>query len=71
MQNRVEELRKNAGYSRDRLAQILGVSGNTIINWENGGSIKSGNILQMTALFDCSINALLGLPEEDAVCTSD
>ena len=70
MQNRVEEFRKKAGYSQNRLAQILGVAGNTVGNWEKGGQIKSDNLLQMVALFDCDVNALLGLPDDDAVCAT-
>ena len=68
MQNKVKEFREAAGYSQDRLGQILGVSRNTVSNWENGGQIKSPNLMQMVALFGCDVNALLGLPSDDAAC---
>lgn len=70
MQNKVEEFRKEAGYSQNRLAQILGVAPNTVLNWEKGGQIKSNNLMQMVALFDCDVNSLLGLPDDDAVCNT-
>ncbi len=51
MPNTVRKHREDLGDSQDRLAQLLGVSRNTVVNWENGSGIKSNNIMQMDALF--------------------
>ena len=67
MPNTVRKHREALGYSQDRLAQVLGVSRNTVVNWENGSLIKSNNIMQMVALFGCDINELLGLASEGEV----
>lgn len=67
MQNTVKEHREKIGFSQERLAQVLGVSRNTVANWEGGSQIKSGNIMQMVALFDCDVNELLGLASETVV----
>lgn len=66
MQNTVKEHREQSGYSQERLARILGVSRTTVCNWENGSQIKASNLMQMVALFDCDVNALLGLASETA-----
>ena len=46
------------------LMKELGVSRNTVANWERGEQIKSSNIMQMVALFGCDVNSLLGLASE-------
>lgn len=67
MPNTVKDHRKQIGFSQERLANVLGVSRNTVANWERGAQIKSNNLMQMVALFDCDINELLGLASETAV----
>lgn len=67
MPNTVKDHREQIGYSQERLAKVLGVSRSTVANWEQGTPIKSNNLLQMVALFDCDINELLGLASETAV----
>lgn len=71
MRNRVKELRQAAGYSQDRLARILGVSQGTVASWEQTGEIKSSdNLMQLVALFGCSVNELLCLPDESELATA-
>ena len=67
MPNTVRKHREEIGYSQERLAMVLGVSRNTVVNWEGGSPIKSNNLMQMVALFGCDINELLGLASETAV----
>ena len=66
MQNTVKEHREVIGFSQERLAQTLGVSRNTVANWEQGSQIKSSNLMQMVALFGCDVNTLLGFASETA-----
>ena len=67
MQNTVKDHREAIGFSQERLAKTLGVSRNTVVNWEQGSQIKSGNLMQMVALFDCDVNELLGFASETAL----
>lgn len=67
MKNTVREHRERINFSQERLAQVIGVSRNTVANWEGGAQIKSSNLLQMVALFGCDVNDLLGLASETAV----
>lgn len=60
-QNTVRNHREAIGWSQERLASVLGVSRNTVSNWENGSQIKMNNLMQMVALFGCDVNELLGL----------
>ena len=66
MQNTVKEHREAIGFSQERLGNVLGVSRNTVANWERGEQIKSSNLMQMVALFGCDVNTLLGLASETA-----
>lgn len=66
MQNTVKEHREAIGYSQERLGKVLGVSRNTVANWERGEQIKSNRLMQMVALFGCDVNTLLGLTSEAA-----
>lgn len=64
LKNTVREHREQIGFSQERLAQTLGVTRNTVVNWERGEQIKSTNLMQMIALFNCDANSLLGLTSE-------
>ena len=67
MQNTVKDHREAIGFSQERLAKTLGVSRNTVVNWEQGQQIKSNRLMQMVALFGCDVNELLGLASETAL----
>lgn len=67
IQNTVKEHRDEIGYSQQRLADVLGVSRNTVANWEKGAQIRSGALMQMVALFGCEVTELLGFASETAV----
>ena len=66
MKNTVREHRESIGFSQERMAQVIGVSRNTVANWERGEQIKSTNLMQMVALFGCDVNELLGLTSDVA-----
>lgn len=67
LENTVKQHRESINFSQDRLAKVIGVSRNTVANWERGAQIKSSNLLQMVALFDCDVNELLGLTSDPSV----
>ena len=52
MQNTVKEHREAIGFSQERLGNVLGVSRNTVANWERGEQIKSTRLMQMSL---CSV----------------
>jgi len=64
MMNTVKEHREAIGFSQERMAQTLGVSRNTVANWERGEQIKSTRLMQMVALFGCDVNELLGITSD-------
>lgn len=51
--------------SQEELAERLGVSSATIRQWESGATRPSAsNLLDMSDLFDCSVDYLLGRTDE-------
>ena len=63
---RLRELRNNSGLTQSELANKLGVSGQTILNWENG--IHEPNInhlIQLADLFDVSVDYLIERKNND------
>ncbi len=65
---KLKDLRTKKGLSQEELGKILGVSGQTILNWEN--SIHSPNVEQLIKLatyFDVSIDYLVGLKNENKI----
>lgn len=66
MENKVADYREKAGFTQNRLARALGVTRNTISNWEQGGSIKSEYLARMAAIFNCDAFELIGYASEDA-----
>ena len=58
-------LRKREGLSQEALAEMLGISRQAVSRWENGESVPNPETLkQLSALFDTSINHLLGDPRK-------
>ena len=57
---RLRELRNKSGLTQNDIATKLGVSGQTILNWENGiYEPKINQLIQLADLFDVSIDYLL------------
>lgn len=52
--------RARLGLSMEELAQRLGVTRKTIYNWAAKGNIPQSKLAQMSALFGCSADYLLG-----------
>ena len=58
---RLKELRLSKGWSLDELSKMIGVSDQTISNWERGKNqpgIK--NLIKLADIFDISIDYLVG-----------
>lgn len=66
---RINELRIAFGWNQVQLAQKLGVSKQTISNWENDNiqpSIEA--LVRIAALFHVSTDYLLGLDDQPQIC---
>lgn len=58
--DKIAELRKAKGVSQETLAEALGVSRQSVSNWENGGAIpETDKIVAISKFFDISTDALL------------
>ncbi|MBQ8605794.1 MAG: helix-turn-helix transcriptional regulator, partial [Clostridia bacterium] len=56
----IAALRRSAGYSQEKLADILGISPQAISKWENGKSLPETALLpRLSELFDCTVDSLL------------
>ena len=57
---RLHELRKQAGYSQEQVAEMLEISRQAVSKWETGATIPDLEILlQLSSLYDISINDIL------------
>lgn len=66
MKNKVVDFRKENGYSQDKLAEILGVSRQTIISIEKGKYNPSLPLaLFIAKIFNTSVENIFSLDEED------
>lgn len=62
--NNIKAERVRYGYSRDEVAQMLGVSKNTIKNWEDDiGTCKGSYLLSLSNVFGVSVDYLLGISD--------
>ena len=63
---RLTKLRKKAGLTRAQLGEKIGVSGRSIINYENGERIPFGDVcVRMAEVFGITVDALLGVEKPD------
>ena len=57
---RLRELRNKCGYTQNEIANNLNVSGQTILNWENGiYEPKINQLIQLADLFNVSVDYLI------------
>ena len=57
---RLRELRNKSGLTQNEIANKLGVSGQTILNWENGiYEPKISQLIQLADLFNISVDYLV------------
>lgn len=63
---RLQELRKKAGYSQEQVAEMLGLSRQAISKWESGqGKPEIDNIVKLTEIYHVSADyILLGVKKE-------
>lgn len=66
---RLQELRKKAGYSQEQVAEMLGLSRQAISKWESGqGKPEIDNIVKLTEIYHVSADyILLGVEKEVSV----
>lgn len=63
--NNIRAERARYGYTRDEVAKMLGVSKNTVKNWEDDiGTCKGIYLLSLSNVFGVSVDYLLGVTEK-------
>ena len=63
---RIQEKRKELGYTQIQIADILGVSAPAVNKWEHGSSFPDITILvPLARLLKMDVNELLGFHEND------
>ncbi len=70
---KLRELRTRSGLTQNEIATKLGVSGQTILNWENGiYEPKINQLIQLADLFNVSVDYLIerktGVDKIDEIC---
>lgn len=61
-----KQLRKDSGLSGERLGALLGVHKTSVSNWEKGRNFPSTKVIvQLTEIFNVSIDYLLGTQEDE------
>lgn len=70
---RLRELRNKSGLTQNEIANKLGVSGQTILNWENGiYEPKINQLIELADLFDVTVDYLIerktNYKSADAIC---
>jgi len=60
--NKLKEYRENAGFSQEKIAEMVAVTRQTIISIEKGRYVPSLELaLKFAKLFDCKVEDLFGL----------
>lgn len=63
--NNIKAERARYGYTLDDVAQMLGVSKNTVRNWEDDiGTCKGAHLLGLANVFGVSVDYLLGISDK-------
>lgn len=70
---KLKELRLKAGVTQKELANVLGVTGQTLLNWENGiYEPKIAELIKLADYFNVTVDYLIDRPtsnnEIDLVC---
>lgn len=70
---RLQELRKKAGYSQEQVAEMLEISRQAISKWESGqGNPEIDNVIKLTKIYHVSADyILLGQESNPIVSTSE
>lgn len=65
---RIQELREGANLTQVQVALRMGVSQNTVSQWENEVALpRTRDLPQLANVLQCSIDALYNREDEDAV----
>ena len=68
---RLQELRKKAGYSQEQVAEMLGISRQAISKWESGqGNPEIDNVIKLTEIYDVSADYILFGKESSTIVTT-
>ncbi len=63
---RIQQLRKAAGYSQEKLAELLHVSRQAVSKWESGAAIPTlDNLMELSKLFNIGVDELLATGAEN------
>ena len=64
MKNRIREIRKGKGLSAEALAHQIGVTTNTMLNWEQGKTdFSSAKLVPLANALECKVTDILGVTE--------
>ncbi len=64
---KIQELRKKAGYSQEKLAELLNVSRQAISKWESGIAVPTiDNLVELSRIFGVSVGELLAVETGEA-----
>lgn len=55
----IEAERMKKGFSKSALADLLGVTVRTYLNWQKNGNIPSSKLIALSDIFGCSVDFLL------------
>lgn len=67
---RLQELRKKAGYSQEQVADLLGISRQAISKWESGqGKPELDNIVKLTEIYNVSADYIISGREHTTTVT--
>ncbi|GEM_PF-3133905 len=62
---RIKEQRKKSGLSQERVAELVGVSRQSVTKWESGQSAPSTeNLFKLAEIFGTTVDMLLDIPDE-------
>lgn len=68
---RLQELRKKAGYSQEQVAEMLGISRQAISKWESGqGNPEIDNVVKLIEIYNVSADYIL-LGRENNISVSE
>jgi transcriptional regulator with XRE-family HTH domain len=70
--NKISKLRKENNYTQEQLADVLGVSRQSISKWESDIAYpETEKLIRLSELFDCSLDYLLKESEESPFSADD
>ena len=62
---RIKNQRSRAGLSQERVAELVGVSRQSVTKWESGQSAPSTeNLFKLAEIFGTTVDMLLDIPDE-------